>query len=105
MKLVAKYADACNLFAGADMEELGRKMDILKGHCDTVGRNYNEIEKTALDRVNLAADGTSIKEMINRCKQLSQAGIQHVIFNMPNVATIKPLELIGKEVIPAVAGL
>jgi F420-dependent oxidoreductase-like protein len=105
LKLVAKYADACNLFAGAGLEELGRKLDILKQHCDTVGRNYNEIEKTALDRVNLATDGTSTRELIDRCKQLSQAGIQHVIFNMSNVATIKPLELIGKEVIPEIAGL
>jgi F420-dependent oxidoreductase-like protein len=105
LNLVAKYADACNLFAGAGLEEIGRKLDILKGHCDTVGRNYAEIEKTALDRVTLAPDGTSTKELIDRCKELRKAGIQHVIFNMSNVATIKPLELIGKDVIPEVTEL
>lgn len=103
LKLVAQYADACNLFAGADMKEITRKLDILKQHCDEVGRNYAEIEKTSLEGVNLGEGGISTGELINRCKLLSQTGIQHLIVNMPNVSTIKPLELIGKEVIPAIA--
>lgn len=104
LKLVAQYADACNLFAGVNPVELAHKLDILKQHCDQVGRNYNDIEKTALDTVYLASDGMTTQEMISKCKALSQAGIQHLIVNMPNVATIKPLELIGNEVIPAVDG-
>jgi F420-dependent oxidoreductase-like protein len=104
LKLVAQYADACNLFAQMGTEEIKRKLDILKQHCDQVGRNYADIEKTSLDTVNLSSDGISTKDMISKCKQLSQAGIQHAIFNMPNVSTIKPLEIIGKEVIPEVAG-
>jgi F420-dependent oxidoreductase-like protein len=103
LKLVAQYADACNLFAGADMNEISRKLDILKQHCDEVGRNYTEIEKTTLESVNLGEGGISTRDLINRCKLLSQTGIQHLIVNMPNVSTIKPLELIGKEVIPAIA--
>lgn len=103
LKLVAQYADACNLFAGAGMDEIRRKLDILKQHCDQAGRNYADIEKTALEGVNLGEGGISTSDLINRCKLLSQAGIQHLIVNMPNVSTIKPLELIGKEVIPAIA--
>jgi len=103
LKLVARYADACNLFAGGGMDEIRRKLDILKQHCDQVGRNYADIEKTALESVNLGEGGISSRDLINRCKQLSEAGIQHLIVNMPNVSTIKPLELIGKEVIPAIA--
>jgi len=105
LKLVAQYADACNLFAGADLNEIIRKLDILKQHCDEIGRNYGEIEKTSLEGVNLGEGGISTHELINRCKLLSQTGIQHMIVNMPNVSTIKPLELIGKEVIPAIAEL
>jgi len=99
LKLVAQYADACNLFARLGIPEITRKLDILKQHCDQVGRNYAEIEKTALDTFT----GMNAKEMISYCRELNQVGIQHLIVNIPDIATIKPLELLGKEVIPAVA--
>jgi F420-dependent oxidoreductase-like protein len=102
LKLVAQYADACNLFGRIGLEEIARKLDILKTHCDQVGRNYEEIEKTALD----SFDGMSSKEMINKCRELNQAGIQHLIVNTRDVIVIKKtLETIGKEVIPAVHDL
>src|SRR5205807_698617 len=43
LRLVARYADACNLFP---TPEVGRKLDVLKAHCEAEGRNYDEIEKT-----------------------------------------------------------
>src|SRR5690349_9711019 len=51
LRLVAQYADACNLFARSGTDELSRKLEILRGHCETVGRDYNEIERTALGTV------------------------------------------------------
>ncbi|MGB3330509.1 MAG: LLM class F420-dependent oxidoreductase [Thermomicrobiales bacterium] len=45
LRLVAQYADGCNIFAGP---EAGRKLDVLKGHCDAVGRDYDAIEKTTI---------------------------------------------------------
>jgi len=102
--LVAKYADACNLFM-TDTELLRKKIDVLKNHCDEVGRNFNEIELTTLGTVNLAAGGMTPTQMIEKCRALSQLGFQHVIVNMPNVFEIKPLETIGREVIPEIAGL
>ena len=45
LRLVAQYADACNIFAGP---EAGRKLEVLRAHCDAVGRDYDEIEKTAI---------------------------------------------------------
>jgi F420-dependent oxidoreductase-like protein len=105
LKLVAKYADACNLFAGAGLTTLSQKLDVLKQHCDQVGRDYNDIEKTALDTVNLAPGGLTSRELIEKCKALNQTGIQHLIVNMPNVAELRPLELIGKEVIPQIKDL
>jgi F420-dependent oxidoreductase-like protein len=47
LRLVAQYADACNLF-GLPLDEMQRKLDILRGHCDAVGRDYDEIEKTMI---------------------------------------------------------
>jgi F420-dependent oxidoreductase-like protein len=105
LRLVAKYADACNLFAYAGPEVLRRKLDILQGHCEDVGRDYEEIERTALGTVSLGPDGMTAEEVIEICQELNDAGIQHLIFNMPNVHEIKPLETFSERIIPAVAGL
>jgi F420-dependent oxidoreductase-like protein len=104
LRLVAQYADACNLFM-ADEAMLRRKIDILKQHCEGVGRNFSEIELTALGTANLAAGGMTPTQMIEKCQAMSGLGFHHLIFNMPNVYEIKPLEIIGREVIPQVAGL
>ncbi len=105
LRLVAQYADACNLFARMGDEVLRKKLDILRGHCETLGRDYDAIERTALDTVNLAPGGASATDVIAECKSLAALGIQHVIFNMPNVHDLTPLETFGREIIPAVAEL
>jgi alkanesulfonate monooxygenase SsuD/methylene tetrahydromethanopterin reductase-like flavin-dependent oxidoreductase (luciferase family) len=46
LRLVAKYADSCNLF-GTTPDEVAHKLDVLRRHCDDVGRDYDEIVKTA----------------------------------------------------------
>ena len=105
LRLVAKYADACNLFAGADVAALRHKLDVLKQHCDQVGRDYASIEKTTLSSAWLASGHMGPADIIAQCRQMAEAGIQHAIFNMPNVQDITPLKIFGKEIIPAVSGL
>jgi hypothetical protein len=78
---------------------------VLKRHCDTVGRDYAEIEKTTLGTVHLAPGQLSVSDVIGQCRALAGIGIQHAIFNMPNVHEIMPLETFGREIIPAVAAL
>ena len=101
LQLVAKYANACNLFARMGVETVRGKLDILKQHCEKVGRDYSEIEKTTLGTVHLAPDKMSAKDVLEECRALAGIGIQHAIFNMPNVHEIKPLEIFGWEIIPA----
>lgn len=103
LRLVAQYGDACNLFAQAGSAVLRHKLDVLQRHCEAVGRDYADIERTTLDTVHLVAGELSIRETIDRCRSLADLGIQHAIFNMPNVHEIAPLEIFGKEIIPAVA--
>ncbi len=103
LRFVAKYGDACNLFAGAGAEVIRRKLDVLKRHCDAVGRPYNEIERTALATANLAPSAMTASDVVNTCRALGSIGIQHVIFDLPNVHEIAPLKTFGREVIPAVA--
>jgi F420-dependent oxidoreductase-like protein len=105
LKLVAQYADACNLFAFAGVDTIRHKLDVLRGHCEDIGRDYEDIERTALGTVKLASDGMTAEEVIEQCRALNDAGVQHLIFNMPNVHEIRPLEAFGEKVIPAVADL
>jgi len=105
LRLVAQYADACNLFARMGDDVLRKKLDVLRGHCEALGRPYDAIERTALDTVNLAPSGASAAEVIAECQSLAKLGIQHLIFNMPNVHDLTPLETFGREIIPAVAEL
>jgi F420-dependent oxidoreductase-like protein len=48
LRLVAQYADACNLFRD-DVDGVRHKLDVLRRHCDDVGRDYATIEKTMLN--------------------------------------------------------
>lgn len=105
LRLVARYADACNLFAFAGADTIRHKLEVLRGHCEDVGRDYEEIERTALSTANLAPGAMSADDVIGHCRELAGAGIQHAIFNMPNVYEISPLETFGEKVIPAVADL
>ena len=70
-----------------------------------MGRDYEEIERTALGSVDLGPEGMSPHDVIGMCSDLSEAGIQHLIFNMPNVHKISPLETFGREIMPVVAAL
>lgn len=105
LQLVAKYADACNLFARMGEDVVRSKLDILKQHCEQAGRDYSEIEKTTLSTVHLALDKMTVQNVLEECRALADIGIQHTIFNMPNVHEIKPIQIFGREIIPAVAEL
>ncbi len=102
LRLVAQYADACNLFARQGMDVIRHKLDVLWQHCEDLGRPYEEIEKTTLSSVHLAPDKQSAADVIDFCQQLSDAGIHHALFNMPNMYDRTPLDIFGKEILPVV---
>ncbi len=103
LRLVAQYGDACNLFAFMEQKEVARKLDVLKQHCEDVGRPYDEIERTALGQITLGPGEMSVSDVIETCRGLAGIGIQHFIFSMPNDYEIRPIEQIGREVIPEVS--
>lgn len=104
LRLVAEYGDACNIFVHIGVDELARKLDVLKRHCDELGRPYDEIERTALGQINLGPGGMSVTDLIELCRSLAGIGIQQFIFSIANDYELKPIERIGREVIPAIAG-
>ena len=77
LRLVARYADACNLFDIPDGgETVRRKLDVLAGHCEELGRPYEEIDKTISTRLE---PGESAESFAERCAQLATLGIQHAV--------------------------
>jgi alkanesulfonate monooxygenase SsuD/methylene tetrahydromethanopterin reductase-like flavin-dependent oxidoreductase (luciferase family) len=77
LRLVARYADACNLF---DVPDGGRtirhKLDVLRRHCEAAGRPYEAIEKTVSTRLQL---GESADSFAGRCEVLRSYGIEHAV--------------------------
>jgi len=104
LRMVAQYADACNIGDWVGTENMQKALDTLKEHCETLGRDYAAVEKTSLSTVNLSGDDTA-DSIIRRIQQFSGMGFTHAIFNMPDVYRITPLETFAKEIIPAAAGL
>jgi len=105
LRLVAQYADACNMFARMGEETVRHKLDVLRAHCDRLGRDYNEIEKTTLHTVHIAPGKQTAADVIAECRSYAALGIQHCIFNMPNVHELKPVRVFRDEIIPAVSEL
>ncbi len=119
-RLVARYADAINLHLGSRLPEypewlreryrnrrddLSRKMRIVQENCEKIGRSYDEIERTVLASIRLAADAVTPAELVELGQEMAEIGVQHIIFNMPNPYEIEPIEVIGSEVIPQVSNL
>jgi F420-dependent oxidoreductase-like protein len=101
LRLVAKYADACNLFP---TPEVAHKLDVLKRHCEREKRNYDEIEKTTMFHFDVGDRGENVGRLVERLRGLSRMGFTTAIGGVKDVNKIKPLEIMARDVIPAVAG-
>ena len=82
LRLVAQYADACNVF---DMgpDKVQAKYDVIRRHCEAVGRDYDDIEKTVLSRVDFGLE--SDESIVDRVGRLRDIGTEHVIFGVARV--------------------
>jgi F420-dependent oxidoreductase-like protein len=106
LRLVAQYADACNVFGGP--AAIHHKYEVLREHCEGIGRDPDEIERSTLQSVRIAVDGgpgDSPAQVVDRFGELSDAGAQHVIFSLRDVADPRTIERIGRDVLPQVHAL
>jgi alkanesulfonate monooxygenase len=101
LRLVAQYAQACNLFATPDVEH---KLDVLRGHCVDVGRDYDEIKKTVMMPFDPGKDGERVDVLLEQLRGFAALGITHAHGRLDDVAAISPIELMGEKVIPVAAG-
>jgi F420-dependent oxidoreductase-like protein len=99
LRLVAKYADASNLF-GTSIADVGRKLDVLRAHCDAEGRDYDAIEKTIIGRVDPSGD---VSEFLTEMEEYAKLGIDlvEVAPAMPDPARF--VTLLGEKVVRPLA--
>ncbi len=100
LRLVARYADACNLFATSP-EEIGRKLDILRGHCDAEGRDYDTIQKTLSVHTSPADVDAFVTEMADYAK----LGIDTTIVMPPGDAPARWIDDLGAPIATRLADL
>lgn len=101
LRLVAQYADATNVFGGPTV--IHHKYEVLRRHCEEIGRDPNEIERSTLQTVNLARESPA--QIVDRFGELADAGAQHVIFSIVNIDDPAQLETIGRDMVPQVKAL
>lgn len=118
LRLVARYADACNLFdipegvqigphrGGPDM--LRRKLAVLRQHCEDVGRPYDEIEKTITSDLPISRTGggdtKSPAEVVDHLGRLAELGLEHVVVSPSRAWDEESLELFA-SILPEVEKL
>jgi F420-dependent oxidoreductase-like protein len=100
LRLVARYAKACNLFPGPD---LPHKLDVLRAHCEREGRDYDDIQKTVLFNFDVGEHGENVGSTIEQLRALAEQGFDVAHGSVRDVWQLTPLEIIGNEVAPAVA--
>jgi alkanesulfonate monooxygenase len=96
LRLVAQYADACNVFGGP--ERIAHKYAVLREHCERLGRPYDEVERSTLQSVDVDAEAPDAT--VERFGRLAEAGAQHVLFSVRGVHDVRRLERLGAEVLP-----
>jgi F420-dependent oxidoreductase-like protein len=122
LRLVAKYADWCNV--SGDPEAIAHHLEVLREHCDKVGRPYDEIVRSNYTTVIVGRDEAEVKakqerlkdfvpargaligtpdQLIDAFRAYARAGIQYSIFRTPDWLDVEPLQLFAEKVIPVLA--
>ena len=102
LRLVAQYGDATNVFGGP--EKIHHKYQVLREHCEAVGRSFDDIERSTLQsNLHVSADGSAGTEtpdqIVDRFGELGDAGAQHILFSVRDVWQTERLELLGSTVL------
>lgn len=107
LRMVAQYGDACNLLT-TDIPTLKHKLDVLRRHCEDLGRPYEEITKSITTGLRLGdgTDGTETPEQaLARLRTYADLGVDRVSFDLPNIVDPRTIEQFGQEIVPAMAAM
>ena len=125
LRLVAERGDACNLFG--DLQTIRHKLSVLEAHCDEIGRDSSEITKTRLGGLLIAETDAKAQAKLapfaanrgvteeqargyaligdpdavgEQVQAFLDAGLDGLMFNMPDAHDLEPVELAGKTLAP-----
>ncbi|TAK11108.1 MAG: TIGR03560 family F420-dependent LLM class oxidoreductase [Anaerolineae bacterium] len=103
MRLIAKYANACNFFGGRGEEQVRERLEDLKRACEKEGRDYATIEKTLLQTID--REGAHDPDPIVRAQEARSWGFDYVIFNIRGLYDPATMKYLTDDVVPAVKAL
>ena len=95
-----KYADACNLF-GTSPDDVARKLDVLRAHCEAVGRDYDSVEKTVLAVYPALADPETF---VADARRYADLGVAELAV-MPDRHPVEFTEQIAERIAPQIAAI
>lgn len=122
LRLVAQYAQWCNV--SGDPETVGNRLNILREHCERVGRPYDEITRSMYTTVIIGRDEAEVaarqdrlrdfiptrgaligtpEQLVEAFRDYARVGVQYAIFRTPDWLDVEPLRLFAEQVIPALA--
>ena len=108
LRLVAQYGDACNVGWG-NPESIIHKLDVLRGHCETLGRPFGEIEVTTLTDAEVSRTPgrreVTPAQLVDQFGELHDAGVDHLLMSVTGVHDLAKLELLGSDVFPQLRDL
>ncbi|MEU7971312.1 LLM class F420-dependent oxidoreductase [Micromonospora sp. NPDC049089] len=99
--LVARYADACNLFGRGGIDDIARKLDVLRGHCAAEGRDYDTIEKTVVAAQAPLDDTDAFLAEVSEYAALGVSEVQVT----PDRDPVEFARRLGDEVLPRLADI
>ena len=100
LRLVAQYADSCNI-AFYNPDEAAHKLEVLREHCAAVGRDYDEIEKTAQTRFDLGENGEHVQRTIEQLHHASELGFSVAHGSLLGVSKARQQDFFLERIIPA----
>jgi F420-dependent oxidoreductase-like protein len=104
LRLVAQYADACNIFPEG-VDGVRHKLDVLRRHCDDVGRDYDEIDKTMINGINGPDPITDTDAYVKEMEQYAALGISLVTLMPPTDDPVGWTTRVCEDVVPRLAEL
>lgn len=122
LRLVAQYAQFCNV--GGDAETVGRLLEALRGHCERLGRPWDEITKSAYTMVMIGRDEAEVErkreqlsryiprrgaligtpeQLIEAFREYARVGVEYMVFRMPDWTDVEAIQVFDRTVVPALA--
>ena len=102
LRLVAKYADLCNV-RGDSPEGVTHRFEVLREHCESVDRPYSDIERTIVTRFDVGRDGEKATELVDTLGRFAEAGVQAAMGYLIGCESEKTFDLMHDRVFPQLA--